>query len=324
MSDFSQGEGWWQASDGKWYPPESAPPGFAASATPGYTAPLPTAPVPTGPPPMGPPPMGPPPGGPAPTPAKSGLGTGPIVAIVVAAVVIIGAIAYFATSGGGDKKNVAATSSSSSKSSSSSSKSNSSTSFGSSGSAFSGAPDVVAPTGFKVFSNDADRFALAVPESYNVVDASSDNIDDVIDQLAANNPQLASMADQIKSIFRSGGKLVAIDPVASNGFSDNVNVLEAPGAGTDLTSKAAQDQLKQQLETFASNVVFDTRAVHGRTILTDSYEGTLNGPDGTPVSFFGRQAYVLAADKLWVITVSTGTDDGTLFDKIVSSFDVNE
>jgi hypothetical protein len=25
MSDHSQGEGWWQASDGKWYPPEQAP-----------------------------------------------------------------------------------------------------------------------------------------------------------------------------------------------------------------------------------------------------------------------------------------------------------
>jgi hypothetical protein len=24
MSDTSQGPGWWQASDGKWYPPESA------------------------------------------------------------------------------------------------------------------------------------------------------------------------------------------------------------------------------------------------------------------------------------------------------------
>ncbi len=25
MSDASQGPGWWQASDGKWYPPEQAP-----------------------------------------------------------------------------------------------------------------------------------------------------------------------------------------------------------------------------------------------------------------------------------------------------------
>jgi len=33
MSDVSQGPGWWQASDGKWYPPEQAP-GAAPAATP--------------------------------------------------------------------------------------------------------------------------------------------------------------------------------------------------------------------------------------------------------------------------------------------------
>ena len=30
MSDFSQGPGWWQASDGKWYPPQQAAPPAAA------------------------------------------------------------------------------------------------------------------------------------------------------------------------------------------------------------------------------------------------------------------------------------------------------
>lgn len=38
MSDVSQGEGWWLASDGKWYPPELAapppPPPPASAATP--------------------------------------------------------------------------------------------------------------------------------------------------------------------------------------------------------------------------------------------------------------------------------------------------
>jgi hypothetical protein len=325
MSDFSQGEGWWQASDGKWYPPETAPPGFAAPTAPGSTPPTgpiapvaPTAPFPVAP--TGPAPMGPAPT-PTPTPTKSGLGTGPIVAIAVAAIVIIGAIVFFATSGGGDKKNVAATQSSSPRSSSSSKSSSSATS---SSSSSSGAPKVVAPTGFKVFSNATDGFALALPESYDVVDPSTGNINDLIDQLAANNPQIANMADQIKSIFSSGGKLVAIDPVSSNGFSDNVNLLEAPGGG-DLTSSAAQDQLRQQLETFASNIAFATKQVHGRTILTVSYEGALNGPDGAPVSFFGRQAYVPAAGQLWVLTVSTGSDDGgALFDKISASFDVND
>ena len=42
MSDTSQGPGWWQASDGKWYPPEQAPGAGSAG--------------PAGPPPGGPPP----------------------------------------------------------------------------------------------------------------------------------------------------------------------------------------------------------------------------------------------------------------------------
>lgn len=35
MSDTSQGPGWWQASDGKWYPPEQAAPAAAPTAPPG-------------------------------------------------------------------------------------------------------------------------------------------------------------------------------------------------------------------------------------------------------------------------------------------------
>lgn len=40
MSDVSQGPGWWQASDGKWYPPEQAP-----GAQPTTPAPSPQTPV---------------------------------------------------------------------------------------------------------------------------------------------------------------------------------------------------------------------------------------------------------------------------------------
>lgn len=34
MSDMPQGEGWWQASDGKWYPPEQAPGSQSSGAQP--------------------------------------------------------------------------------------------------------------------------------------------------------------------------------------------------------------------------------------------------------------------------------------------------
>ena len=42
MSDTSQGSGWWQASDGKWYPPESRA-GAAAPPPPQYAAAPPPA-----------------------------------------------------------------------------------------------------------------------------------------------------------------------------------------------------------------------------------------------------------------------------------------
>ena len=48
MSDASQGPGWWQASDGKWYPPEQAP--GAAVPTPPATAPPGYNPAPVIPP----------------------------------------------------------------------------------------------------------------------------------------------------------------------------------------------------------------------------------------------------------------------------------
>src|SRR5438477_7583604 len=124
MSDQSQGPGWWQASDGKWYPPEKAP-----------------APVPLGSPTQ---PFGVPPSpGSAPAP-RSGLGAGPIIAIVVAAVALIAGVVFFATKDDGSKKNATATQSSASKSSSSKSS-------GSKSSSSSGAPKITAPSGFTVF-----------------------------------------------------------------------------------------------------------------------------------------------------------------------------
>jgi hypothetical protein len=38
MSEMPQGPGWWLASDGRWYPPETAPPGLFEGAYPGYQA----------------------------------------------------------------------------------------------------------------------------------------------------------------------------------------------------------------------------------------------------------------------------------------------
>ena len=61
MSDTSQGPGWWIASDGKWYPPESAQPATpppAAPQPPAQQMPPPAQPAYMAPPAYAPPPMG--------------------------------------------------------------------------------------------------------------------------------------------------------------------------------------------------------------------------------------------------------------------------
>jgi hypothetical protein len=75
MSDVSQGPGWWQASDGKWYPPQQAP----------------TAAPPPPPPAYGPPPA---PQWGGPPPAKKGGGKGCLIALAIVGVIaVIGIIA---------------------------------------------------------------------------------------------------------------------------------------------------------------------------------------------------------------------------------------
>lgn len=77
MSDVSQGPGWWQASDGKWYPPEQFP---------GAT----TTPVEPGPPPGPGPVPGPAPKIGGPPPPKSS-NKGCMIALIVVLVLFLGA-----------------------------------------------------------------------------------------------------------------------------------------------------------------------------------------------------------------------------------------
>ena len=131
MTDGTQGEGWWQASDGKWYPPEQHPDVQAGATQPVESVPPPTAAMPVAPPPGGPPPGAPVgPGGPG---AGSSNAKWIIVGVLAA---VAAALAAFLLLGGDDdkKENVAANSNSASASSSSSSKSTSSSSSSSSSS----------------------------------------------------------------------------------------------------------------------------------------------------------------------------------------------
>lgn len=129
MTDSSQGPGWWQASDGKWYAPEAHPDfggapteAVEAASTPPEPPQAPPAPpsppvppteaMPAAGPPAGPPlgaPGGPPPGAPGgPPPGAPGAGGSSNARWIVLGVlgaVIIAIVAFLLLRGGDDKKN---------------------------------------------------------------------------------------------------------------------------------------------------------------------------------------------------------------------------
>ncbi|GAA4556461.1 hypothetical protein [Pseudonocardia xishanensis] len=99
MSQQPQGQGWWQATDGLWYPPQQwrpPPPGPGPQAPPQYSGPQPGGPQPSGPQYGGPQYGGPQYGQTARPPRKPRRGC--LVAVVVAVVLVLvvaGIAAYF-------------------------------------------------------------------------------------------------------------------------------------------------------------------------------------------------------------------------------------
>ncbi|MGI8663953.1 MAG: hypothetical protein ACR2LQ_12210 [Acidimicrobiales bacterium] len=169
MSDTSQGSGWWQASDGKWYAPELHP-DYEAPPDPGGSPPAGGPPAdfpPVGPPgftPPGPPPSGPPRDG-QPFYRK------PIFMVLVVLAVLGAAIAAFAITRSDDGKKVSTKSDSSSdktdstdsssKSKTTTTKKKATTSSTSTSTTAKTAPLVVVPGGSSTVDSSGTRHALA-------------------------------------------------------------------------------------------------------------------------------------------------------------------
>lgn len=83
MSDVPQGEGWWQASDGRWYAPEQFQPPGAGAAPPQYQ------PQPFGSGPASPPSYAAPYPGYNPVPRTEGLATASLICAVAGTVLMV-------------------------------------------------------------------------------------------------------------------------------------------------------------------------------------------------------------------------------------------
>ena len=318
MSEQSQGSGWWQASDGKWYPPQPAPgadPTVPIPAAPA-TAPLPSSPLPAGPPPAGQP------------PAKGGLGRGPLLGIIAAVVVLLAAVLFFATKDdGGDKKDKAATTKTESSDSDTDSSSDRTTTTkkpkATTTTVASDPLDINVGDGFVPVRSDEDGFAIGVPERMRIFDLSSANLEQIKEALGKDNPELAAVFDQAGALIAQGGKLFAVDPTAvgQGRTADTINLIRTPGA-IDPTSKAFSDSIVQQLEGVgATDVAVAPLDVPAGKAVSVDFTLAVNLPDGSTASVNGHEGVVQAAGALWVITYAAGPDaDPGEFSDIVNSF----
>jgi hypothetical protein len=189
VSDHQQGPGWWLASDGKWYPPEGAPP---------LPPPQTWAP-------------GPPPG----PPPKQGMSAGAIVALVLGCVVGVLVLAGVAVA-------VLGTESESKLAEVEDSIGDSDGDGGEPGATL---PAADVPEGFELA--DGDGVVMATPAGWELIDAADVAMgSDELAQAFPDAPQ--EMVEQGMNVFEQGAVLVAFD-FSGGDFASNVNVIEIPG-----------------------------------------------------------------------------------------------
>ncbi len=326
MSDQSQGEGWWQASDDKWYPP---PRPDASATTPNEP---PTEPVtqpftsPSGPPPgatqYGPPP-GAPIGEPTSPPEKSGIGRGPIIGIAAAVLVIVVAIAFFATRDNGTSQNVSANQTEqsgsgdgSTASSSSHSTSSSSSHSGSNQSSSIASSSVTIPSGFKNLTNESEGVSIAVPNDFKQIDSSTFLNSSDESTFSGQNPDLAPFLSSGNSFLQ--GSVVAAAGT-TNGKPTVVVVGKSPEQ-IDPNDAATIRQLKSELESDgASNISIAKKKLPAGDALRVALTVDVNGSNTTgtvnEVLYF-----VNVGHTTWVMVgASVGSDAGGLLDQVAKT-----
>jgi hypothetical protein len=298
MSDQSQGEGWWLASDGKWYPP-SRPDAPALPTTQPFAEPAGAPGAAT----YGPPtdlPVGAADGG-----RKKGLGRGPIIGIAAVAVVvvIVGAIAFFANRDDTKKDNASAVQSGQTDHSDQTDQSNQPQS---------------APPGFKVIKDEASGVSIAVPQNFTETDPSQFLDSNAQSDLGSENSDLAPFVSSGNALFRNS-VLAASGSV--NGTPAFVVVAKSPQR-FDASNSDLASELRSELGTVGgSDVSVDSVALPAGPALRAQL--TLEVPASSGSATVRETIYfVNVGSTTWVIAgvAVDGTAGSDLFDQIAHSF----
>ncbi len=180
----------------------------------------------------------------------------------------------------------------------------------------------VAPDGFRLVDDDAEGFSIAVPEGWQEFDSTAIS-GGALDDFAAANPELAPLLEQAGPLFEQGGLLIAIDTVPSDaGFSTNLNLVRT-ALPSEFDAAILEQQLGPTLEAGGIDdpVFSDVELANGPAVEA-VYTTTVNIPTGGSVALDGRQFYLGFDGNLWVLSLTTDrlAEFEADFDTIADSF----
>ncbi len=167
-----------------------------------------------------------------------------------------------------------------------------------------------------LYTFDNEGFAISLPPGWKEFNLSKENLQAVVNDLAAANPVFGSaMSGQISEMMSKGIKFYAFDLWSASlqmGFANNINVLKTdrPSNG-DLNEAVKQSisELKQQLGNSLDGPILPARltTIGGQDLARINYDAVLNMPNGTPVSISLVQYMGLTDNNLYILTCTTTT-----------------
>jgi hypothetical protein len=162
------------------------------------------------------------------------------------------------------------------------------------------APTIAAPEGYQVAANDKEGFALAVPSDWTVIPLSLNpaDFDPEANRLRRDNPKLASILNQARSLGQSGGLFMAVD---KDGVA-NVNITADDPDEENLAEVVAAS--KTGLTDFgATNIAEEPATLSDRPAVKLTFRIPVQ-TDGGDVPTDETQYYMLKGKKAYILTIA--------------------
>ncbi len=177
-------------------------------------------------------------------------------------------------------------------------------------------PDV--PSGWQRIEVADRGFAIALPDSWQIFDLTSDEIDQMLAPLE-DDPALAGMVDQITQLVSSGGALFALDASADAveaGFITNLNVLVQEDAGSSLSILTAANvsYIEQNLNVEVEQTRLQVPAGDASRLLYQFAGGAFG-------KYHVTQYFLVGGGDLYVVTFSRAI--GAEFEELETLFEAS-